>query len=640
LNFPTPYQNFIFYRTYARWLEDKKRRETWDETVDRYRGYFVKKIANKPDLCSQYLKACEAIRNLQVMPSMRSLWTAGPALDADNIAGYNCAYTVIDKPIRFGEILYILMNGTGVGFSTERQYINQLPEVPFLKPITEYEPIVKIVFEDSKFGWAKGYQQVTNALYQGRDMECDYSLLRPKGSRLKTFGGRSSGPEPLRELVEFTRKIFKQAQGRKLNSLECYDIVCKIANCVVVGGVRRSATINLSNLSDMRMRHAKEGQFWLENPQRFLSNNSVAYTEKPDMRAFMEEWLALIESRSGERGIVNRQSLQLNVPSRRENPWDYGVNPCGEIILRPFQFCNLTEVVVHPSDTLEDLCTKVKYATILGCLQSTLTDFKFLSPEWKKNCEEERLLGVSLTGLMEHPVLQSYSLLEQDNAWDWLQFMKQTSLDTAKKWSEALGINMPTAITCVKPSGTVSQLVDSSSGLHPVFSPYYIRRVRVTSTDPLAKLLLAKGVPANPEVGTTWGNCNTIVFDFPQKAPEGSVFRNDRTALEQLEYWKMLKQYWCEHNPSCTIYVKDHEWLQVGSWVYANWDLIGGLSFLPYDGGSYELAPYEEITKEKHEELIKEFPELDFNELTKYELEDESEGAREYACSGGACELH
>jgi ribonucleoside-triphosphate reductase len=638
LNFPTPYQEFIYKRTYSRWLDDKQRRENWDETVDRYRDYFEPRVAIFSPKVHEYLKAIEAVRNLQVMPSMRSLWTAGPALDADNIAGYNCAYTVIDKPIRFAEILYILMNGAGAGFSTERQYINQLPEVPEM-----FDSLGIIQFTDSKLGWAEGYKVFIEMLYQGQNYTCDYSLLRPKGSRLKTFGGRSSGPEPLRELVEFTRKIFKQAQGRKLNSLECYDIVCKIANCVVVGGVRRSATINLSNLSDMRMRHAKEGQFWLENPQRFLSNNSVAYTEKPDMRAFMEEWLSLIESRSGERGIINRPGLTSQMPSRRATMPDLGVNPCGEIILRPFQFCNLTEVVVRPSDTLEDLCTKVKYATILGCLQSTLTDFKFLSPEWKKNCEEERLLGVRLTGLMEHSILNSISKSKirwgNDHAEDWLIAMRITAEVTAKEWSEALGINMPTAITCVKPSGTVSQLVDSSSGLHPVFSPYYIRRVRVTSTDPLAKLLLAKGVNANPEVGTTWGNCNTVVFDFPQKAPEGSVFRNDRTALEQLEYWRMLKQYWCEHNPSCTIYVKDPEWLQVGSWVYDNWDLIGGLSFLPYDGGSYELAPYEEITKEKYEELVKEFPELDFNELTKYELEDESEGAREYACSGGACEL-
>jgi ribonucleoside-diphosphate reductase alpha chain len=631
------YQQFIYKRTYSRWLEKLKRRETWDETVERYETFFSERIKG---LDEKYLKefkeATGAVRGLNVMPSMRSLWTAGEALEKENISGYNCAYTVVDDIRVFGEILYILMNGTGVGFSTERQYINKLPEVPKLE-----ESQITIRFNDSKRGWAEGYSMFIDFLYLGKIPSYDLGLIRPKGARLKTFGGRASGPEPLKELLEFTVEVFKKAQGRKLNSVECYDLVCKIANCVVSGGVRRSATINLSNLTDLRMRHAKDGQFWLENPQRQLSNNSVAYTEKPDMRAFMEEWLALIESKSGERGIVNRQSLQLNVPSRRENPWDYGVNPCGEIILRPKQFCNLTEVVIRPSDSLEDLIQKVKHATILGILQSTLTDFGFLSEEWKKNCEEERLLGVSLTGLMDHPVLQeNYDEHYSESPVAWLMIMKQTAIDTAKEWSEALGINMPTAITCVKPSGTVSQLVDTASGLHPRYAPYYIRRVRVTYTDPLAMFLMSKGVPVSPEVGQTWENVNTVVFDFPIKSPEGSVFRNDRTAIEQLEYWKMLKLYWCEHNPSCTIYVKDDEWLEVGSWVYKNWDIIGGLSFLPYDGGSYQLAPYEEITKEQYEQMTKEFPQIDFEELSLFEHEDKTQGSSEYACTGGACELN
>jgi ribonucleoside-triphosphate reductase (thioredoxin) len=639
MNFPTVYQEFIFKRTYSRWLEDQKRRETWDETVDRYAIFFNKKVPLLNKLLTDFYKATETIRNLQVMPSMRSIWTAGPALEQDNIAGYNCAYTVIDSPKRFAEILYILMNGAGVGFSTERQYINQLPEVPMtIYDIYHNQNQTTIMFEDSKLGWAEGYQQFIQKLYEGYNPICNYSNIRPKGARLKTFGGRASGPEPLKDLVEFTRKTFKNAQGRKLNSIECYDIICKIANCVVAGGVRRSATINLSNLSDLRMRAAKEGQFWIENPQRSLSNNSVAYTEKPDIMAFIEEWTSLIKSRSGERGIVNRPGLTSQIPSRRVKVSDLGVNPCGEIVLRPFQFCNLTEVVVRPEDTLEDLCTKVKYATILGCLQATLTDFKFLSPEWKKNCEEERLLGVSLTGLMNHPVLNH---LAYDRCIEyWLKPMKQTAIDTAKEWSEALGISMPAAITCVKPSGTVSQLVNCSSGLHPVYSPYFIRRVRVNAHDAITKLLLAKGVPANPEVGQTWANCDTVVFDFPMKAPEGSVYRNDRTAIEQLEYWKMLKVYWCEHNPSCTIYVKDDEWLKVGAWIYENWDAIGGLSFLPYDGGTYELAPYEEITKEKYEELMQDFPDIDFEGLSKYEQEDETQGSREFACTGGACEIN
>lgn len=647
------YQDFIRIRTYSRWKDKEKRRETWAETVNRYYSFFFnrlpKGVSYNQKLYDEFLEATNAIRSLDVMPSMRALSMAGEALERDNICGYNCAYTPIDSPRTFAEILYILMNGTGVGFSVERQYVNKLPEVPgtLLKELIGKELVIYhrdnkedwterlpsyIIFEDSKLGWAEGYLKFIEMLYRGYIPRYSLDKIRPKGSRLKTFGGRASGPEPLKELLDFTIQVFKNAQGRRLNSIECYDIVCKIANCVVSGGVRRSATISLSNLTDLRMRHSKDGQFWIDNPQRTLSNNSVAYTEKPDMRAFMEEWLALIESHSGERGIVNREALKKSLPERRGSDFDFGVNPCGEIILRPRQFCNLTEVVVRPTDTLEDLCKKVEYATILGILQSTLTDFQFLSEEWKKNCEEERLLGVSLTGLMDHPVLQS-------RPGQWLLSMKQTAIDTAKVWSEALGIPMPAAITCVKPSGTVSQLVGSSSGLHPRYSKYYIRRVRVTFSDPLAQFLMAKGVSCNPEVGQTWNDVNTVVFDFPVKSPEGSVFRNDRTALEQLEYWKMLKTYWCEHNPSVTIYVKDREWLDVGAWVYRNWDIVGGISFLPYDGGNYLLAPYEEITKEKYEELMKDFPQLDFSELTKFELEDETQGSQEYACVAGACEL-
>ena len=635
----TPYQDFIRVRTYSRWNEELGRRETWDETVDRYDEFFWKILWDKrisAELKDAYSKAIDAIRSFDVMPSMRCLWTAGPALERENISGYNCAYVAVDNPRVFAEILYILMCGTGVGFSVERQYINKLPEVPN-KLYFEFDPII---FEDSKLGWAEGYLELITRLYRGDVPEYDLSKIRPKGSRLKIFGGRASGPEPLKELIDFTIQVFKNAQGRKLNSIECYDIVCKIANCVVSGGVRRSATLSLSNLTDLRMRRAKDGQFWIENPQRALSNNSVAYTEKPDMRAFMEEWMALVESKSGERGIVNREALKNTLPKRRNKDFDFGVNPCGEIILRSKQFCNLTEVIVRSTDTLAQLCQKVKYATILGCLQSTLTNFYFLSDEWKKNCEEERLLGVSLTGLMDHPILQKTELGDSLLApQEWLQVMKQVAIDTAKEWSKALGINMPAAITCVKPSGTVSQLVDSSSGLHPRYAPYYIRRVRVTYTDPLAKFLMAKGVPCEPEVGQTWNDVNTVVFEFPVKSPKGSICRKDLTALEQLEYWKMLKIYWCEHNPSVTIYVKDHEWLEVGAWVYKNWDIIGGLSFLPYDGGNYQLAPYEEITKEKYEELIKNFPKLDFSELSKYETKDETEGSRELACTAGVCEL-
>ena len=645
--FESSYQEFIYVRTYSRWKDKEGRREKWDETVDRYKDFFLKRVPKGYE--EQFEEAIESIRSLAIVPSMRSLWTCGEALERDNVAGYNCSFTPIDTIKSFAEILYILSCGAGVGFSVERQYINQLPEVPQLTNDATLTGL-PITFEDSKLGWAEGFLQYLEALYRGQIKRYDLSLIRPKGARLKTFGGRASGPEPLKELLEFTKSIFINAQGRKLNSLEVYDIVCKIANCIVSGGVRRSATISLSNLTDMRMRRAKEGEFWIQQPQRMLSNNSVAFTEKPDMMAFIEEWTALMKSGTGERGIVNRVALKKSVPERRDSNWEFGTNPCGEIVLRPRQFCNLTEVVVRPEDTLEDLCKKVKHATILGCLQSTLTDFKFLSEEWKKNCEEERLLGVSLTGLMDHPWLQSRDILTMDyidgkagcypEAALWLHEMKKVAIDTAKVWSEALGINMPAAITCVKPSGTVSQLVNTASGLHPRYSKYYIRRVRVTYTDPLCKLLMTKGVPCNPEVGQTWKDCTTVVFDFPIKSPDGSVFRNDRTALEQLEYWKMLKVYWCEHNPSVTIYVKDSEWLEVGAWVYKNWDLIGGLSFLPYDGGNYQLAPYEEITKEKYEELVKEFPqEIDYTELTRWEKEDETQGSKEYACVAGACEL-
>lgn len=632
--FPTPYQEFIYTRTYSRWMDEEQRRETFPETVARYSDFFAQRLPRGENFRYQFQDAIDRVLSLDVMPSMRALWAAGPALAQENVAGYNCSYTVIDRPKAFAEILYILMCGTGVGFSTEEKYISQLPAIP--ENIRLY-PEKVIVVEDSRLGWAEAFLDLINHLYAGYVPSWDLSKIRPKGSRLKTFGGRASGPEPLDNLFHETVRTFLNAAGRKLNSLECFDIVVNIADCVVVGGVRRSATINLSDLDDDLMKNAKVGAFWEHHPNRRYANNSAVYNGRPTVGKFLSEWSSLVNNGTGERGIVNRAGMQATVKQigRREWEIDFGTNPCGEIILRPREFCNLTEVVVRPWDTFYSLTAKVESATILGVLQSTLDDFNFLDPEWRKNVQEERLLGVSLTGLRDHPVLQKVS----PKARQWLQDMKQTAIATAKLWSNAIGINMPAAITCVKPSGTVSQLVDASSGIHPRYSRYYIRRVRVAATDPLAHLLLAEGVPANPEVGEDWDDLTTIVFDFPVKSPEGSVLRNDETAVEQLEYWKMLKDEWCEHNPSNTIYVKKGEWMDVGKWVWDNFDNVSGLTFLPYDGGVYKLAPYEEITEERYKQLVSEMPEIDFSKLSIYEREDNTVGAKEYACIGGQCEL-
>lgn len=628
------YQQFIFKRTYAKWKDEEGRREHWSETVDRYRSFFRERVPNVGQLPQEFERAMEAVENLEVMPSMRALWSAGKALARENVAGYNCAYTVVESPRDFAEILYILMNGTGVGFSVERQYINRLPKIPDV--LNEAPKEQQIVVEDSKEGWAVAYLQFLEALYDGQILHVDYSLIRPKGAPLKTFGGRASGPEPFEQLIEFTKRTFQAAKGRRLNSLEVYDIVTTIASVVIVGGVRRSATISLSNLSDPRMRHAKDGQFWIEHPNRTLSNNSVAYTEKPDMRAFMDEWMNLMQSGSGERGIVNRMGLKESAARvGRDDSYDFGVNPCGEIILRPRQFCNLTEVVVRPSDTFGTLVEKVKYATLLGVLQSTLTQFNFLSDEWRKNVEEERLLGVSLTGLKDHPVLSKVG----PGAAMMLQELKEVAHVTARLWADALGIQTPKAVTTVKPSGTVSQLVDAASGMHPRYSDYYIRRVRVAATDPLAGFLMDAGVPWSPEVGQTIEDMSTVVFEFPVKAPQEGVRRGEESALEQLEYWQMLKTHWTDHNPSNTIYVKPEEWLEVGAWVYRNFDRVGGLSFLPYDGGVYQLAPYEAVSEERYLNLKNRMPDLDWDKLSEFEVNDNTSGSREWACAGDKCEL-
>ena len=629
--FNTVYQEFIYKRTYARWLEKEGRREDWNETVNRYMDFFIQKVPDEYKL--HFTAACKSIQDLKVMPSMRALWTAGKAAERDNMCIYNCAYRELNSARAFAEMLYVLMNGTGVGFSVERQVINRLPVVPDTLSASDYE----IIVPDSKEGWARAYLSLLHGLYDGIIRPLNVSRVRPKGAKLKTFGGRASGPGPLLELAEFTTRMFQQARGRKLNSLEVHDIACKIANIVVAGGVRRSACISLSNLSDDRMANAKAGMFWDTNPQRMLSNNSVAYTEKPDAERFMEEWLALMKSKSGERGIFNRESAKIiaGKSGRRDPDYEFGCNPCSEILLRSAEVCNLTEVVVRPEDTLDDLIIKMYHATILGIVQSTFTDFKFVSKEWQQNCEEERLLGVSLTGLRDHPVLGTVS----DEARSWLRAMKYEAVLTAEAWADVLGINMPAAITCVKPSGTVSQLVDSASGLHPRYSRWYIRRVRVDAVDPLAQFLIQKGVPVHPEVGEEMHSANTLVFEFPIEAPSTAVFRDQETALEQLEYWKMLQEEYCEHKPSCTIYVKDDEWLAVGAWVQQNWDYISGISFLPYDGGVYKLAPYQECTEAEYHELKAKMPELDFKELAEFEAEDSTKGSKEYACTGGSCEL-
>lgn len=625
------YEEFIYKRTYARWIEQDKRRESWDETVNRYTNFFGDRI---PESCLQEFRlATDHIRSKDIMPSMRSFYTAGKALERDSIAGYNCCAITINTIKSFAELLYILMNGAGVGWSVERQVINNLQQIP----LNFIDVDTNIVFADSKKGWAEGYYSFIRCMFNGEIPKYDLSKIRSKGSILKTFGGRASGPEPLDLLIKKTKNVFLSAKGRKLNSLECHDICCFIAEAVVVGGVRRSSGISFSNLSDDRMRNAKSGEFWISNPQRTLANNSVVYTEKPDVPTFLSEWRSLIKSGTGERGMVNRESFNKSVEDteRRVPGYDWIGNPCMEIILRPNEFCNLSEVVCREHDTKKTLKKKVRFAVILGIVQSTLTDFKFVNYEFKKNCEEERLLGVSLTGLRDCKLLNKVS----KDTKELLRELKDIAINSAKDWSEILGINMPAAITCVKPSGTVSQLVNSSSGLHTRFAEYYIRRVRVTATDPLCKFLIKSGVNHTPETGELLDNPNTYVFDFPITSPQNSILNKDVNVIDQLNYWKMLKDCWCEHNPSCTIFVGGEEWVTAAAWVYENWDIIGGLSFLPKDTNIYPLAPYEEITEEEFKDLNSVFPDIDFNDLNSFESEDNTIGAKEFACSGGSCEL-
>jgi ribonucleoside-diphosphate reductase alpha chain len=622
------YQSFIHKSRYARWLENEGRRETWDETVNRYVDFFVEREQLNEH---EALELFNAIHNLEVMPSMRCMMTAGEALKRDNVAGFNCSYLHIDHPRAFDELMYVLMCGTGVGFSVERNFIAKLPEVAE----TFHKTNSTIVVSDSKLGWASAFRELIAMLYAGKLPQWDMSRVRPAGARLKTFGGRASGPEPLQDLFQFCVGVFQKAAGRKLTSIECHDVCCKIADIVVVGGVRRSALISLSNLSDQRMSKAKSGQWWVDQGQRRLANNSVAYTEKPDFEAFLQEMKNLYESKSGERGLFSRVAAQKIAArnGRRDAEQDFGTNPCSEIILRSNEFCNLSEVVVRADDTLETLKEKVRKATIIGTLQSTLTDFRYLRIRWKRNTEEECLLGVSLTGIMDHEILGNP---ESEILPQWLEEMRDVSIETNKEWAEKLGVNQSTAITCVKPSGTVSQLVDSASGIHPRFSKHYIRRVRSDKKDPLAIYMEQAGFPVEQDVMSP----SSVVFSFPVKSPETSTVVKEVGAMHQLRLWKTYQNHWCEHKPSVTVYYTDSEYLQVAQWIWDNFDLCSGISLLPTSDHTYQQAPYEDIDEEEYTKLLGSMPQnINWEELSQFEKEDNTTGSQELACVGGACEI-
>ncbi len=631
---PTTYQQFIHKSRYARWLDSEQRREDWHETVDRYVDFMVNQVRGKhnyelPKKDVEEIR--EAILNLEVMPSMRAMMTSGPALARDNISGYNCSYIPVDSPRSFDECMYILMCGTGVGFSVERENVDKLPVVS--DAMHDTDTVIKV--GDSKPGWAKSLRELIALLYAGQIPTWDMSQVRAAGERLKTMGGRASGPQPLDDLFRFTVETFKKAQGRRLFPIECHDLMCKIGEIVVVGGVRRSALISLSNLNDDQMAHAKSGQWWENEGQRALANNSVAYKGKPEMGTFMREWLALYDSKSGERGMFNREAADKQVAQngRRETGHMWGTNPCSEIILRPYQFCNLSEVMVRETDDLASLKRKVRIATILGTLQSTLTDFKYLRSVWKKNTEEERLLGVSLTGIMDHAVLS-----KNVDSKRWLQEMREESVKTNDKYANMLGIPVSAAITCVKPSGTVSQLTDTASGIHARHNDYYIRTVRGDNKDPLTQFMIEAGVPHERCVMKP---DSTTVFSFAMKSPSNAVTRTQMTAVEQLELWKTYALHWCEHKPSVTISVKENEWMDVGAWVYENFDVASGVSFLPHSDHSYQQAPYQDIDVDEYNDWQQSYSyvKLDWNQLSLFEKEDNTSGSRELACTAGVCEV-
>jgi len=631
---PTLYQQFIHKSRYARWLWNENRREAWDETVGRYFDFFEEHLSDTVNYkldANTRRELEESVLSLKTMPSMRCMMTAGEALKRENVAGYNCSYVAVDSPRSFDEILYILMNGTGVGFSVESRFTEQMPTVAEKL----YESDTTIVVADSKLGWAKSLKELIHLLYSGQIPKWDLSKVRAAGAPLKTFGGRASGPAPLDSLFKFSVDTFKKASGRRLTTLECHDIVCKIAEIVVVGGVRRSALISLSDLSDDRMRVAKSGEWWKENVQRALANNSYVVRENIDVGIFMKEWLSLYESHSGERGIFSRQAAkkQSEKFGRRDPNHEFGTNPCSEIILRSREFCNLTEVVVRGDDTLKSLKEKVRVATILGVFQSTLVNFKYLSSGWKKNCEEERLLGVSLTGIMDN----EYTNGLKGNLEMFLNDLRKVAQDTAKEWSTKLGVPMPAAITCVKPSGTVSQLVDAASGIHARHSPYYIRTVRADVKDPLAKMMIDMGFPAEPDVTKP---DHTLVFSFPIKSPNNAVCRKDMTAIEQLELWLAYQRHWCEHKPSITVSVKESEWPEVGGWVWNHIDEMSGVSFLPFSEHTYQQAPYQDCEKEDYEALLAKMPkDVNWSMLADYEKQDTTTGSQELACVAGGCEI-
>ncbi|MEI7688815.1 MAG: ATP cone domain-containing protein [Candidatus Nomurabacteria bacterium] len=628
--FRNPLSEFVYYRSYAKWIEEEGRRETWVETIDRYMSFMKSKIGS--DLKeSEYKEIREAILKQEAMPSMRLLQFAGPAAEKTNVCAYNCSFVAPSRFEDFGEIIYISMCGTGVGFSVESKNIQSLPQIKNQsgKKLPTY------VVPDSKEGWADAFTFGMNTWFNGDDVNFDFSLLRPAGARLKIMGGKSSGPKPLMDLLGFTRERILRRQGRHLRNIDAHDIICKIGECVVSGGVRRSALISLSDLDDQDMRDAKNGQFWLNEGQRMLSNNSAVYNVKPTETEFLKEWIALMESGSGERGIFNRESLYKTLPKRRlEKSANYigemGTNPCGEIILRSRQFCNLSEVVARAEDTEEDLMRKIRIATILGTYQSTLTKFGYLSKEWKENCDEERLLGVSVTGQWDSKLSRDPKMLAK---------LRLESIRVNKIYAKRFGISESTCITAVKPSGTVSQTVDCASGMHPRHAPYYIRRIRISATDSLFKMMKDQGVPYHPEVGQNHDDANTFVLEFPMKAPEDAICKDDITAIEQLEHWKVVKVNYTEHNPSVTISVGDNEWIQVAHWLYQNWDIVGGLSFLPRSNHVYQLAPYEAIDEKTYKELTSKMPDFDFSKIVTYEMRDETEVKRELACVAGVCDI-
>ena len=632
---PTDYQNFIALSRYARWKEDEQRRETWSETVSRYFDYMTKHLADKHSFkitSSLRAELEDAVLTQEVMPSMRALMTSGPALDRCHVGGYNCSYVPVDSPRAFDETMYVLMCGTGVGFSVERNNVEKLPTVS--EDFNHTDTVIKV--GDSRPGWAKSLKELIAMLYTGQLPKYDVSEVRAAGARLKTFGGRASGPQPLVELFDFCVEVFRKAAGRKLYPIECHDLMCKIGEVVVVGGVRRSALISLSNLNDDQMRNAKAGQWWEYEGQRALANNSVAYKGKPEMGTFMREWMSLYDSKSGERGIFNRQSAQKQAAKngRRDADWAFGCNPCSEIILRPYQFCNLSEVVVRDTDTVTTLKRKVALATTLGTFQSTLTDFKYLRKVWKNNTEEERLLGVSLTGIMDSKLMSGKSSTKLEPM---LEELKEISVQTNATIAKRLGINQSTAITCIKPSGTVSQLTDASSGIHARHNPHYIRTVRGDNKDPLTQFLVDVGIPAEPDVTKP---DSTTVFSFPMKSPRSAVCRVDMTAIEQLELWLVYQRHWCEHKPSVTISVKEDEWMEVGAWTYEHFDEVSGISFLPFSEHTYKQAPYQDCTAEEYKSMLKQMPkQIDWDKLQEFEKEDTTSGGRELACTAGVCEV-